>query len=99
MGPAVLAGIVGDAGALAYLLALVAMPFVAYAFILFSRSFNSSSSVYAFNGSTLGARYGFVSVWLLLLVYVSFAAGCTRVPPTSPERYSRRWASTSGGSG
>ncbi len=75
VGPAVLAGIVGGAGALAYLLALVAMSFVAYAFILFTRSFNSSSSVYAFNGSTLGARYGFVSVWLLLLVYVSFAAG------------------------
>ncbi len=75
VGPAVLAGIVGAAGALSYLLALVAMSFVAYAFILFTRSFNSSSSVYAFNGSTLGARYGFVSVWLLLLVYVSFAAG------------------------
>jgi len=42
---------------------------------LFTRSFNSCSSVYAFNGATLGARYGFVSVWMLLLVYVSFAAG------------------------
>ncbi len=75
VGPAVLAGIVGGAGALAYLLALIAMSFVAFAFIVFSRSFNSSSSVYAFNGSALGARYGFVSVWMLLLVYVSFAAG------------------------
>ncbi len=75
VGPAVLAGIVGGAGALSYLLALVAMSFVAYAFILFTRSFNSCSSVYAFNGATLGARYGFVSVWMLLLVYVSFAAG------------------------
>ncbi|MGI8712171.1 MAG: APC family permease, partial [Solirubrobacteraceae bacterium] len=75
VGPAVLAGIVGGSGALAYLLALVAMSFVAYAFVLFSSSFNSSSSVYAFNGSILGSRYGFVSVWLLLLVYVSFAAG------------------------
>jgi len=75
VGPAVLAGIVAGAGALSYLLALVAMWFVAYAFILFTRSFNSCSSVYAFNGATLGARYGFVSVWMLLLVYVSFAAG------------------------
>ncbi len=74
VGPAILAGIVGGAGALSDLLALVAMSFVAYAFVLFSRSFNSSSSVYAFNGSTLGSRYGFVSAWLLLLVYVSFAA-------------------------
>jgi amino acid transporter len=75
VGPAVLAGIVGGAGALSYLLALIAMSFVAYAFVLFSRSFNSSSSVFAFNASTLGARYGFVSVWMLLLVYVSFAGG------------------------
>jgi amino acid transporter len=75
VGPAVLAGIVGGAGALAYLLALIAMSFVAYAFVLFSRSFNSASSVFAFNASTLGARYGFVSIWMLLLVYVSFAAG------------------------
>jgi amino acid transporter len=75
VGPAVLAGIVGGAGALSYLLALIAMSFVAYAFVLFSRSFNSASSVFAFNASTLGARYGFVSVWMLLLVYVSFAAG------------------------
>ena len=74
VGPAILAGIVGGSGALAYLLALLAMSFVAYAFVRFSRSFNSASSVFAYNGSTLGSRYGFVSVWLLLLVYVSFAA-------------------------
>jgi amino acid transporter len=74
VGPAILAGIVGGSGALADLLAFVAMSFVAYAFVLFARSFNSASSVYAFNGSTLGARYGFVSVWLLLLVYIAFAA-------------------------
>jgi len=75
VGPAVLAGIVGGAGALSCVLALIAMSFVAYAFVLFSRSFNSSSSVFAFNASTLGPRYGLVSVWMLLLVYVSFAGG------------------------
>ena len=74
VGPAVLAGIVGGAGALAYLLGFVAMAFCAYAFVVFSRSFNSASSVYAFNGSVFGARYGFLSAWLLLLVYTSFAA-------------------------
>jgi len=74
VGPAVLASIVGGAGALAYLLGFVAMAFCAYAFIVFSRSFNSASSVYAFNGSVFGPRYGFVSAWLLLLVYTSFAA-------------------------
>lgn len=75
VGPAVLAGIVGGSGALAYLLGLVAMAFVAYAFVVFSRSFNSAGSVYAFNGSALGPSYGFVSAWVLLLVYVSFAGG------------------------
>lgn len=75
VGPAVLAGIVGGSGALAYLLGLVAMAFVAYAFIVFSRSFNSAGSVYAFNGSAVGPAYGFVSAWVLLAVYVSFAGG------------------------
>lgn len=74
VGPAVLASIVGGAGALAYLIGFVAMTFVAYAFVVFSRTFNTASSVYAFNGSVFGARYGFVSAWLLLLVYTSFAA-------------------------
>jgi len=74
VGPAVMASIVGGAGALAYLLGLVAMSFCAYAFVVFSRSFNSASSVYAFNGAALGARYGFLSAWLLLFVYTSFAA-------------------------
>jgi amino acid transporter len=73
VGPAVLAGIVGGSGALAEVLALVAMAFVAYAFVIFSRTFNSASSVYAFNGAALGPTYGFVSAWLLLLVYTSFA--------------------------
>ena len=54
---------------------LVAMGFVAYAFVIFSRSFNSAGSVYAFNGAALGPTYGFVSAWILLLVYVSFAGG------------------------
>jgi len=73
VGPVVLASLVGGAGALAYLLGLVAMAFVAYAFVIFSRSFNSASSVYAFNGAALGVAYGFVSAWILLLVYISFA--------------------------
>jgi amino acid transporter len=75
VGPAVLAGIVGGSGALAYLLGLVAMGFVAYAFVIFSRSFNSAGSIYAFNGAALGPAYGFLSAWILLLVYVSFAGG------------------------
>lgn len=75
IGPAIIASIVGGPGALAQVLALVTMGFVAYAFVRFSRSFNSAGSVYAFNGTALGSGYGFVSAWILLLVYTSFAAG------------------------
>jgi amino acid transporter len=42
---------------------------------VFTRAFNTAGSVYAFNGAALGPGYGFVSAWLLLLVYASFAAG------------------------
>jgi len=75
IGPAIIAGIVGEPGALAQVLALAAMGFVAYAFVVFARAFNTAGSVYAFNGTALGPGYGFVSAWLLLLVYASFAAG------------------------
>lgn len=75
IGPAIIAGIVGEPGALAQVLALAAMGFVAYAFVIFARAFNTAGSVYAFNGTALGPGYGFVSAWLLLLVYASFAAG------------------------
>jgi amino acid transporter len=75
IGPAIIAGIVGEPGGLAQVLALAAMGFVAYAFVLFTRAFNTAGSVYAFNGAALGPGYGFVSAWLLLLVYASFAAG------------------------
>jgi amino acid transporter len=75
IGPAIIAGIVGEPGALAQVLALAAMGFVAYAFVVFTRSFNTAGSVYAFNGTALGPGYGFVSAWLLLLVYLAFAAG------------------------
>jgi amino acid transporter len=75
IGPAIIAGIIGEPGALAQVLALAAMGFVAYAFAVFTRSFNTAGSVYAFNGTALGPGYGFVSAWLLLLAYASFAAG------------------------
>lgn len=72
---AIAAQFVGFGGALPQVLALAAMGFVAYAFVVFSRSFNTASSVYGFNGAALGPSYGLVSAWLLLVVYVSFAAG------------------------
>lgn len=75
VGPAFIASIVGEPGALAQLVGLVTMGFVAYAFVRFTRRFNTAGSVYAFNGVAVGPGYGLVSAWLLLLVYLGFAAG------------------------
>jgi amino acid transporter len=75
IGPAIIASIVGAPGSLAQVLALVAMSFVAYAFVRFTRAFNTSGSVLTFNSTSLGPAYGFMSAWLLLLVYGSFASG------------------------
>lgn len=72
--PAVMAGIVGEAGPLAFLLALIAMLLVSYAFIVFAGDFASAGSVFAFNGRALGAGYGFISAWLLLGVYIAYSA-------------------------
>lgn len=72
---AVLAGIVGGGTALVQLIAAVAMGFVAYAFVIFTRGFNSAGSVYGFTGAVAGPRFGFLSAWALLLVYVNFAGG------------------------
>jgi len=72
--PALMAGIVGGAGPLSMILALGAMLLVAYAFVTFTRVFNSAGSVYTFNGRALGVTYGFISAWLLLGVYTAYAA-------------------------
>ena len=72
---AILAGIVGGGTALVQVIAALAMGFVAYAFIIFTRTFNSAGSVYGFTGAVVGPRFGFLSVWALTLVYVNFAGG------------------------
>ena len=73
--PAVLASISGGGTALVELVAAVAMGFVAYAFVIFTRGFNSAGSVYGFTGAVAGPIFGFVSAWTLMLVYASFAGG------------------------
>jgi amino acid transporter len=70
---AVLAGVSGGGTALVQIVAAVAMGFVAYAFVLFTRGFNSAGSVYGFTGAAAGARFGFLSAWTLTLVYVGSA--------------------------
>src|SRR5215467_885201 len=77
--PAVLASVSGGGTALVELIAAVAMGFVAYAFVIFTRGFNSAGSVYGFTGAVAGPVFGFVSAWTLMLVYVSFAGGLCAV--------------------
>ncbi len=72
---AVLAGIVGGATALVQVVAAIAMSFVAYAFVIFTRTFNSAGSVYGFTGAVVGPRFGFLSAFALTMVYVNFAGG------------------------
>ena len=72
---AILAGISGGGTALVQVIAAIAMAFVAYAFVLFTRSFNSAGSVYGFTGAVAGPSFGFLSAWALTLVYVNFAGG------------------------
>jgi amino acid transporter len=73
--PAVLASVSGGGTALVQLVAAIAMGFVAYAFVIFTRGFNSAGSVYGFTGAVAGPVFGFVTAWTLMLVYVSFAGG------------------------
>ena len=73
--PAVLASVSGGGTALVQLVAAVAMGFVAYAFVIFTRGFNSAGSVYGFTGAVTGPVFGFISAWTLMLVYASFAGG------------------------
>jgi amino acid transporter len=71
--PAAMAASVALSGPLAFGLGTIAMVFVAYAFVVFSRRLASSGSVYAFNGTALGPKFGFVSVVILFGAYVSTA--------------------------
>ena len=71
--PAVLASVSGGGTALVQLVAAVAMGFVAYAFVVFTRGFNSAGSVYGFTGAVAGPLFGFISAWTLMLAYASFA--------------------------
>ena len=66
------ASIAGTAVPLAFLGALITIALVSYSFIEFSRTYAHAGSVYAFNGRGLGARFGFLSGWALLMTYVAF---------------------------
>src|SRR5690349_6645442 len=72
--PAVMAGFVGLATPLAFVLGVGIGLFVAYSFCLFARKYATAGSIYGFNRTALGPGYSFVSAWILLCAYLAFAA-------------------------
>lgn len=66
------ASIAGTAVPLTFLVAMVTIGLVSFAFIQFNRHFASSGSVYAFTTASLGPKMGFLSGWALLLTYLAF---------------------------
>lgn len=69
--PAVLAG---RAAPLVYVVAIVAIAFVAYGFMRLTQHFSHAGSVYAFAGATLGPRAGFACGWALFGTYLAYSA-------------------------
>ena len=67
----------GRAAPLAYLIGGTIVTLVALSFVAFGRQVAHAGSVYAYVGSVLGPRCGFVVGWVLLLVYATLLAGST----------------------
>jgi amino acid transporter len=67
----------GRTAPLAYLIGAVIVALVALSFIAFGRRVAHAGSVYAYVGSVLGPRCGFVAGWALLLMYATLFAGST----------------------
>ncbi|HUW65326.1 MAG TPA: APC family permease [Spirochaetia bacterium] len=68
------ASIAGTAVPLTFLLAMITIGLVSYAFIQFNKYVSSSGSVYAFTAASLGPKVGFLSGWCLLFTYLMFTA-------------------------
>ena len=66
------AGLIGRAVPLAFLIATVGVLFVSYGFIRLTRWFNSAGSVFALAGATLGPRAGFFAGLALMATYTLF---------------------------
>jgi amino acid transporter len=71
------AGLIGRAVPLAFVLATLGVMFVSYGFIRLTRHFNSAGSVFALAGATLGPRAGFFAGFALLATYGLFAIAST----------------------
>src|SRR5215218_1974169 len=66
------AGLIGRAVPLAFIIATVGVLFVSYGFIRLTRHFNSAGSVFALAGATLGPRAGFFAGFALVATYTLF---------------------------
>src|SRR3954454_17467245 len=66
------AGLIGRAVPLAFIIATVGVLFVSYGFIRLTRHFNSAGSVFALAGATLGPRAGFFAGFALMASYALF---------------------------
>jgi amino acid transporter len=71
--PAIMAGIVGASAALSFLLGLVAMLFVAYAFVIFSRRIASAGQLYSYTSVAAGSAYGVVTGFVWMVAFVAVA--------------------------
>ena len=58
---------------LSFLLAGIGILFVGFSFVQLGRVIPGEGSAYAYNSKALGERMGFISGWLLILTYVTFA--------------------------
>src|SRR3954451_10206731 len=66
------AGQIGRAVPLAFLIATIGVLFVSYGFVRLTRHFNSAGSVFALAAATLGARAGFFAGFALMATYTVF---------------------------
>lgn len=71
--PAIMAGIVGASASLSFLLGLVAMLFVAYAFVIFSRRIASAGQSYVYTGVSMGSGYGVTTGFVWLVAFFAVA--------------------------
>ncbi len=67
------AGLIGRAVPLAFVIATVGVMFVSYGFVRLTRHFNSAGSVFALAGATLGPRAGFFAGFALMGTYTLFS--------------------------
>ena len=67
----------GYSVSLVFVISVIALLFVAVAFVKFSKEFASAGSAYTYIEAGLGKKVGTVSGWALLLTYAGWTSGCS----------------------